>query len=59
MVQQVETTVVLLCKVNVAHHGQDLNDTPEVLSDGIVQRRVPVRVLKNKTQKPSTAEFTK
>lgn len=45
MVQQVEATVVLLCKVNVAHYGQDLNDAPEVLSDGIVQRRVPIRVL--------------
>lgn len=42
MVQQVEATVVLLRKVNVAHHGQDLDDAPEVLSNGIVQRRVPI-----------------
>lgn len=48
MVQQVEATVVLLCKVNVAHRGQDLDDASEVLSDGIVQRCVPIGVLEIK-----------
>lgn len=55
MVQQVEATVVLLRKVNVAHHGQDLNDAPEVLSDGIVQRRVPIRVLEVKKKRKEKA----
>lgn len=50
MVEQVEASVVLLRKVNVAHHGQDLNDAPEVFSDGIVQWCVPIRVLKIKNR---------
>lgn len=49
--QQVEAAVVLLRKVNVAHDGQDLNDAPEVLSDGIVQRRISVRVLEIEKQR--------
>lgn len=60
MVQQVKATVILLRKVNVAHHSQDLNDAPEVLSDGIMQRRVPIGVLEIKNrEKPSSTEFTK
>lgn len=46
MVQQVEAAVVPLREVDVGHHDQDLNDVAEVFGDGVMEWRVPVRVLK-------------
>lgn len=45
MVQQVEASVVLLGEVNVGHQDQYLDDVAEIFSDGIMERRVPVRIL--------------
>lgn len=42
MVQQVEASVVLLSEVNVGHHDQDLDDTAEIFSNGIMERRVSI-----------------
>lgn len=42
MVQQVETSVVLLGKVNVGHHNQDLDNIAEVFSNGVMERCVPI-----------------
>jgi hypothetical protein len=50
VVQQVEAAVVLLGKVDVGHQYQDLHDAAEVLGDGVVKGRVPVRVLANSTK---------
>lgn len=45
MVQQVEASVVLLGEVNVGHQDQYLDDVAEIFSDGVMERRVPVRIL--------------
>lgn len=42
VVQQVEASVVLLGEVDAGHHHQDLNDVPEIFSNGIVEWRVSV-----------------
>lgn len=45
MVEQVEASVVLLGEINVGHQNQDLNDTAEIFSNGIMEWCVPVRIL--------------
>lgn len=42
MVQQVEPSVVLLGEINVGHHNQDLNDTTEIFSNGIMEWSVSI-----------------
>lgn len=36
MVQQVESSEVLLGEVNVGHHDQDLNDIAEIFRNGVM-----------------------
>lgn len=36
VMQQVKATVVLLGEIDVGHHGENLNDAPEVFSYGIM-----------------------
>lgn len=43
--QQVKASVVLLREVDVGNHHQDLDDGAEVFSDGVMKRRVSIRVL--------------
>lgn len=42
MVQQVEASVVLLGEVDVGHQNQDLDDTAEIFSNGVMERCVPI-----------------
>ncbi len=36
VMQQLEAAVVLLREIDVGHHGQNLNDAPEVFGNGVV-----------------------
>lgn len=45
MVQEVEASVILLSKVNIGHHNQDLDNISEIFSDCIMEGRVPIRIL--------------
>lgn len=45
VVQQVESSVVLLGEVNVGHHHQDLDDVAKIFSNGVMERRVAVWIL--------------
>lgn len=42
MVQQVESSVVLLGEVNIGHHDQNLNDITEIFSNGVMERCVSI-----------------
>lgn len=42
VVQQVEASVVLLGEVDVGHQNQDLDDTAEIFSDGVMEWCVPI-----------------
>lgn len=56
MVKQVKPSVVLLGEVNVGHHDQDLNDGTKILSNGIMERCVPVGILMMKEEKNFEAQ---
>lgn len=46
MVQEIESSVVLLSEVNVGHRNKYLDDIAEIFSNGIVQRCVAIGILR-------------